>query len=111
MSETSVSLRRKISVAEDLHSVVRTMKAVAAAAIGQYEASVRALGDYYVSVELGLGACLRMEGQLSYMREQQKLPNKIDAVVFGSDQGLVGRFNDTVADFTEIGRASWRERV
>lgn len=80
--------------------MVRTMKAVAAAAIGQYEASVRALGDYYVSVELGLGACLRMEGQLSYMREQQKLPNKIDAVVFGSDQGLVGRFNDTVADFT-----------
>lgn len=100
MSETSVSLRRKIGVAEDLHSVVRTMKAVAAAAIGQYEASVHALGDYYVSVELGLGACLRIEGQLPYIRENLNPPTKINAVVFGSDQGLVGRFNDTVAEFT-----------
>ena len=59
MSDTTASLRRKISSAGDLQSVVRTMKALAASSIGQYEKSVAALGDYYRTVELGLGACFR----------------------------------------------------
>ncbi len=59
MSDTTESLRRKISSAGDLQSVVRTMKALAASSIGQYEKSVRALADYYRTVELGLGACFR----------------------------------------------------
>ena len=59
MSDTTASLRRKIATAGDLQSVVRTMKALAASSIGQYEKSVRALADYYRTVELGLGACFR----------------------------------------------------
>ena len=58
MSDTTTSLRRKISSAGDLQSVVRTMKALAASSIGQYEQSVRALADYYRTVELGLSICL-----------------------------------------------------
>ena len=46
MSDTTASLRRKIEGAGDLQSVVRTMKALAASSIGQYEKSVRALADY-----------------------------------------------------------------
>ena len=64
MSETTASLRRKISGAADLQSVVRTMKAIAVSSIGQYEKSVRALGDYYRIVQLGLGECLRASGLL-----------------------------------------------
>ena len=59
MSDTTASLRRKIDSAGDLQSVVRTMKALAASSIGQYEKSVRALADYYRTVELGLGVCFR----------------------------------------------------
>ena len=59
MSDTTASLRRKIGSAGDLQSVVRTMKALAASSIGQYEKSVRALADYYRTVELGLGVCFR----------------------------------------------------
>ena len=59
MSDTAASLRRKIDSAGDLQSVVRTMKAMAASSIGQYEQSVRALGDYYRTVELGLSVCFR----------------------------------------------------
>jgi F-type H+-transporting ATPase subunit gamma len=59
MSNTTASLRRKIGSAGDLQSVVRTMKALAASSIGQYEQSVRALADYYRNVELGLGVCFR----------------------------------------------------
>jgi F0F1-type ATP synthase gamma subunit len=43
MSNTPASLRRKINRAGDLQSVVRTMKALAASSIGQYEQSGRAL--------------------------------------------------------------------
>ena len=98
MSDTTESLLRKISSAGDLQSVVRTMKALAASSIGQYERSVLALGDYYRTVELGLGACLRV--QRDRRRQRHKIPAGIPrAIVFGSDQGLVGQFNDVVADY------------
>ena len=102
MSETTASLRRKIGGAGDLQSVVRTMKAVAASSIGQYEKSARALTDYFRTVELGLGACLRKSGPASLIAERKRQTvagAAIGAVVFGSDQGLVGQFNDVVADY------------
>ena len=101
MSDSTASLRRKIAGAGDLESVVRTMKAVAAASIGQYENAVSALADYYRAVELGLGACFREAGPaaLAPERKAQTEADPIGAVVFGSDQGLVGQFNEVVADF------------
>ena len=122
MSDTMASLRRKIDSANDLQSVVRTMKAVAASSIGQYEKSVRALADYYRTVELGLGACFRSSASsqapssTGYANAAmggdgrgtnpspstalaQGAPSSIGVVVFGSDQGLVGQFNEAVAAF------------
>jgi len=100
LTKTVASLRRKIVGAGDLQSVVRTMKAVAASSIGQYENSVRALADYYRTVELGLGVCFRHSGPATSLPQpnQESEGSPIGAVVFGSDQGLVGRFNDVVAD-------------
>jgi F-type H+-transporting ATPase subunit gamma len=101
MSDTTAILRRKITSAHDLQSVVRTMKALAASSIGQYEKSVRSLGDYTRTVELGLGACFRTaepDGQPWIGVARSKVEGT-GAIVFGSDQGLVGQFNDVVADF------------
>ncbi len=100
MSNTTASLRRKISGAGDLQSVVRTMKALAASSIGQYEQSVRALADYYRTVELGLVACFRETGSQPLVAERKNRTDagEIGAIVFGSDQGLVGQFNDVVVD-------------
>jgi F-type H+-transporting ATPase subunit gamma len=100
MSDTPARLRRKIGSAGDLQSVVRTMKALAASNIGQYEESVRALAGYYRTVELGLGLCFRKGGSAPWVTEQprQARARAIGAVVFGSDQGLVGQFNEVVAD-------------
>jgi F-type H+-transporting ATPase subunit gamma len=91
-------MRRKIAGAGDLQSVVRTMKAVAASSIGQYEKSVSALANFNRAIELGLGACFRENGPAP-LAPERKAPGAIGAVVFGSDQGLVGQFNDVVADF------------
>lgn len=105
MAATTTALRRQIGSARDLKSVVRTMKASAAAAIGQYERSVTVLADYARTVELGLGVCLRaaeQDGSRMHVRPHASPKHAGDtvvhAVVFGSDQGLVGRFNETVVD-------------
>lgn len=101
MSNTTANLRRKIDSAEDLQSVVRTMKALAASSIGQYEHAVRALSDYHHTVELGLGVCIRSRETSALPSAPQGQPEvgTITAIVFGSDQGLVGQFNDAVVDF------------
>jgi len=99
VSNTAASLRRKISSAGDLESVVRTMKAMAASSIGQYENAVRSLDDYYRTVQLGLAACFRQKLPLVAQKTKGKDEGAIGAVVFGSDQGLVGQFNDLLVDF------------
>ncbi len=99
MNDTTATLRRKIGGAIDLQSVVRTMKAMAASSIGQYEKSVQALADYSRTVELGLCACFRENGLAPLIAERKRgSVTGVSAVVFGSDQGLVGQFNDVVAD-------------
>jgi F-type H+-transporting ATPase subunit gamma len=98
MSETAASLRHQIANAGDLEAVVRTMKAMAAANIGQYENAVRSLGDYYRTVQLGLAACLRQE-QTPVAHGSHKNTGAVGAIVFGSDQGLVGQFNEVMVEF------------
>ena len=99
MSETPASLRRKIDGAGKIAGVIRTMKAMAASSIGQYETAVRALGDYQRCVELGLSSCLKVTAVAPTARAAQPHARLIGAIVFGSDQGLVGRFNEVIADF------------
>jgi hypothetical protein len=100
MSDTTASLRHKLKSASDLQSVVRTMKSLAASSIVQYEQSVRALGDDARAVELGLGICFQGIGHADALIGEATGTDAgaIGAVVFGSDQELVGQFNDLVAD-------------
>lgn len=103
MSDTLQSLRRKMDGARDLRSVVHTMKALAAASITQYEKAVQSLADYYRTVELGLAASFR-ESAPGITGEAHG--GGTGAIVFGSDQGLVGQFNETLADYvtTTLGK-------
>jgi len=96
MIETTASLQRQINSAHDLQSVVRSMKAMAASNIVHYEQSVQALAQYRRTVEAGLGVCFRASSPEPGIAPPEAAVRH--AVVFGSDQGLVGRFNDTVAD-------------
>jgi F-type H+-transporting ATPase subunit gamma len=76
------------------------MKALAASSIGQYEKAVASLGDYYHTVELGLGACFRAAGPPPVAANDRSAKKRaVGAVIFGSDQGLVGQFNEVLADF------------
>lgn len=104
MGDTLANLRRKIDRARDLRSVVHTIKALAAVNIGQYEKSVHSLDDYYRTVQLGLSVCLSTGVPSAGVaalaeRKVKKDIGVTGAVVFGSDQGLVGQFNDVVVDY------------
>jgi F-type H+-transporting ATPase subunit gamma len=98
MSDTLEGLRRKLDGAAKLGSVVRAMKALAASSIGQYEAALRALEDYQRAVEIGLRAGIPVDAQ-PVRQSTHPTPRRIAAIVFGSDQGLVGRFNEVIAEF------------
>jgi F-type H+-transporting ATPase subunit gamma len=98
MSDSLEGLRRKLDGARQLGSVVRAMKAIAASSIVQFEQAVLALGQYQHSVELGLSLCLGAERPVA-ARTGAGRDFPTGALVFGSDQGLVGRFNEVIGAF------------
>lgn len=97
--ETLAHIRRKLEGAEDLKSVVRTMKAMAASNIGQYEQAGKSLSDYNRTVALGIIAYFHQRKEQVKISESKHYTTC--AIVFGSDQGLVGQFNNTLADFVK----------
>jgi F-type H+-transporting ATPase subunit gamma len=93
--ETIEDLKRRIESTEDLQSVVKTMKAMAAVKIRQFELAVESLRDYARTIELGLRAALRdRTGAMVGARPGGK--RRLGGVVFGSDQGMCGQLNDQV---------------
>ena len=56
--QTIETIKRKINSAEDLQSIVKTMKALAAVSIRQYEKAVESLAEYNRTVEMGLRVIL-----------------------------------------------------
>ena len=98
MSESLDGLRRKLNGAIQLGSVVRAMKAISASSIAEYEQAVEALGQYQRSVDLGLSLCLG-DAQPVAANAATARNGPTGALIFGSDRGLVGRFNEVIADF------------
>ena len=93
--QTSEALKRRIQSAQDLLGVVKTMKALAAVSIRQYQKAVESLGDYNRTVEMGLQIALRERRGGGAASDQAKV-NRIGAIIFGSDQGLCGQLNNII---------------
>jgi len=93
--ETLEELKQRIDSTKDLQSVVKTMKALAAVRIHQYERAVESLGDYNRTVEMALRAVLRDRPQMT-VGARPGPKNQLGAVIFGSDQGMCGQLNDQV---------------
>jgi F-type H+-transporting ATPase subunit gamma len=108
VSDSLERLRSKIARARQLGSVVHAMKALATLRIGQFEQAVRSLDRYMQNVELGLSVCLRSGPILADVAGKSA---EVIAVAFGSEQGLVGRFNETVMEFAQSALASHGKAV
>jgi F-type H+-transporting ATPase subunit gamma len=112
MTETASSLQRQLGTAAELHSVVRTMKVMAASRIGQYRDAVAALDVYYRTVQLGLALCLRQDLLIAPTYDTGSITaSSTDAIVFGSDQGMVGQFNDSMYQHVVAALAPMSEKT
>lgn len=103
---TIEELKTQISSAQDLQSVVKTMKALAAVSIRQYEKAVESLVEYNRTVEMGFQILLKQRHfaesftiprSLLNLSEAQSPSQSMIAIIFGSDQGLCGQFNQQIA--------------
>ena len=94
---TVESLKNSIKSAEDLGSVTRTMKTLAAVNIRQYEAAVESLSEYSLAIRTGLRMLL--QGGVNRLNGDQQTGSRPGLIVFGSDQGMCGRFNEQVSQF------------
>lgn len=94
--QTIESMKGKIRSTEDLQSVVKTMKSLAAVNIRQYEKAVYALTNYDQTVEMGLQIVMRekMGAAISPKCARKDL---LCAIVFGTDQGMCGPLNEQIA--------------
>ena len=93
---TLEQIKKAVASAEDLLSVVRTMKTIAAVSIHQFEGAVAALTAYHGAVEAGLQVLLRESGAPSEQSRRPRAPLPPGAIFFGSDQGMIGRFNEDI---------------
>jgi len=94
--ETLETLARRLDSLGDLRAIVRTMKSLAAVSIRQYERAVEALRGYYTTVETGIQVVLRDTRDADTSGPRQG--PKVGRVIFGSDHGLCGRFNEELVE-------------
>ncbi|VVB85325.1 ATP synthase gamma chain [uncultured archaeon] len=91
-------LKRKMESARELRSLVKTMKVLAAVSIREYGQAVESLVEYNRAIEMGLQIVMRNRpGEIATGKEIKK--NRFGAVIFGSEQGLCGRFNEQIAQY------------
>ena len=92
---TLEALQKQIASGEDLSSIVRTMKALAATSVRQYEKAAESLDDYYHTIELGLSVALSKQLQHD-VKAGSDSEKPFLLIIFGSDHGLAGRFNEQI---------------
>ena len=103
--ETLDNLKKTLDTSKSIKQVVSTMKALSGANIKKYEKIVKILYTYKSNVELALQAVMMHNDKININelefigQSKNKKANNL-VVIFGSNQGLCGRFNDKIANFT-----------
>lgn len=95
--QTMEGLRNQVENTRDLSSIARAMKALAAVRIRQSREAVQSLGTYALAVERGFQILVKKE--LRGFDFTRDAPGSTVALVMGSDLGMVGGFNRSMAEF------------
>jgi F-type H+-transporting ATPase subunit gamma len=97
---TLEELRSSLDGARDLKSVVTTMQAMAAVNLRQFRRVAESMAAYHRTIELGLQIVLRdADRELRVGRTGEDAA--LIAAVLGSDQGMVGPFNERLAEHVD----------
>ncbi|MDX9801805.1 MAG: F0F1 ATP synthase subunit gamma [Spirochaetia bacterium] len=95
-ADTLQDLESRLGKIEDLGSVVSTMKSLAAVNIDHFVHASSAAGKYYSNIMNALHVLIINKPEKIDFPDKNLQGNIIVAI--GSDQGMVGRFNETVAE-------------
>lgn len=91
------AIRRSIESAENLKTVVGTMKAHASSNINQFQNAAKASMEYRSVLDMSLYVVLTSDEPMVLQDDSDT--GGVLHVVFGSDFGLAGRFNERIASF------------
>lgn len=91
-------IKQKKRSTEDLHSVVKTMKMLAAVNIRHYQRAVEALNSFYETIEMGFQIVMMNRPEAVTASRPHKSQPATGAIVFGSARGMCGQFNDLISD-------------
>ncbi len=101
MSSTQ-NIKRMINSAENLKSIVGTMKAYASSNIVQFQTAAKASMEYSEIVDMSLFVVLSDQSETKKDSNKDKDKDKgFLYIIFGSDHGLAGRFNENISVFAE----------
>ncbi|MFP4384519.1 MAG: F0F1 ATP synthase subunit gamma [Spirochaetia bacterium] len=92
-------LEDTIDQTKDLHSVVKTMKSLAAVNIRLFEKAADAAGEYNHTVEMAWKILLRDWEDLNINFNFTK-ESPLGVIVLGSEQGMSGQFNEIISEHT-----------
>ena len=96
MAQTLEQLARQSSTLGSISSIVRTMKTLSAINAVPYEQAAAAIEAYQHTLEMGFAAFAWHAG-LKQGQPQRPLPTRQLLIVFGSDHGLCGNYNEQLA--------------
>lgn len=98
-------LQRQIHTAEELRSVVKMMKVLAAVNIHQYEQAVVSLAEYNRTIEMALHVAMaptHTNGDRPASDPRALLNGSVGrcgVMIFGSEQGMCGQFNEQISRY------------
>lgn len=95
--DTLQTLDKRITTTTKLQGIVKSMKTLSAVNIRQYERALASLDTFVEVIELGLQTVLKETSLPRHAAAAEQFPRGL--IIFGSDQGLCGRFNERLADF------------
>lgn len=97
MAQTLEHLSRKNNTLTSIRGIVHTMKTLAAINAAPYEQAAQSIEAYHQTILQGLAAFVYRTGGVSLLTEATQ-PHRRLVVVFGSDHGLCGSYNELLAD-------------
>ncbi|MCB1675657.1 MAG: F0F1 ATP synthase subunit gamma [Halioglobus sp.] len=98
MAQTFESLSRQSDTLTSIRGIVHTMKTLSAINAGPYELAARSIEAYHETILRGFAAFAFRTGDMTLPVEQS---GEQWVVVFGSDHGLCGSYNETLARVVE----------
>ena len=96
---TLEALNKRIKTTTDLRDIVGTMKMLSSVSIGPYERALKSLDEYRQTVRDAFTG-LMQDADFAYTPRRSKTDTpRTLAIIIGTDNGLVGRFNRDVLSF------------